>query len=182
MKNETFARAMTQLDDDLILEAHAGTHRRRYLRTGFALAACFVLLLTVTLWQALWHRTPSVYLAGQPVTHTAQPVSDSLGNRPDTHVIQRGTAVATFSLDIRTEKEALVSVSSGSLLTVSSDGKEQNVGTTFQGIPDSDLYWAVSATQEESHFTLTVTTEGETCTVSLDYNDDTHQWTARAKD
>ncbi len=159
MKNETFARAMTEIDDALIEEAHTplprATRRRTVLSRYLAAAACFLFVLTAVL---IFRGT------GTPI-HIAGKNIDKNGITLSAREVLAVTSPVARHTDLpEQEIKVPVRVSTASLteitvtdgtLTREDNGEVFRAGEICRIDGETDFLWNV-ATVEDASYLMTV--------------------------
>ena len=168
MKNELMARAISHLDDDLLVRAQAFRPRRRALPRILAAAACLALVLTAAL--TMTRRAPET-IGGSALSSAPIPIEQP----------------APFTLDARNTQPLSVSLTVGSAedgtLRVSvSDGVLDSPLDSFPRALSSrsvsggeTLTWVVAAPDSSAVYTLSL--DGR-ATAVLRYDDAHACWFA----
>ena len=171
MKNELMARAISHLEDDLLVRAQAFRPRRRALPRILAAAACLALVLTAAL--TMTRRAPetSILIGGTALADVPVPIEQP----------------APFTLDARNTQPLSVSLTVGSVedgtMRVSvSDGVLDSPLDSFPRALSSrsvsggeTLTWVVAAPDSSAVYTLSL--DGRAAAV-LRYDDAHACWFA----
>lgn len=117
MKHEGMARAMSELDDDLIASAcqyRAKPHKTYFFPRMLAAAACLVLIATAAL---VMHRTPEtdIYIDGTALSADPVPIDQPMPMALDGRSTDVQTLCLSLSFESRTDAPLEVSVSEGIL-------------------------------------------------------------------
>lgn len=146
MKNEVFARAVTNIDDELITEAHADVNVRRFtgtvIRRISLAAACLAVIITASLLLTLPGGTKiavngTVLSSGSSVTvGTPSALSD------DT-IRAVAAQDAHIRLDIKSHGKVTLDTSDGGFEILSADGELIFSGTSFTADSPVTVDWTV---------------------------------------
>ena len=154
MKNEIFMRAVGEIDDDLIADAHTvPKHTRFPLRHFAALAACLVLFFGVLAYVGLpgtdilfdgspLSSVPTVVQSAAPAVHTAEPPTRDIG-------------VLTVPLQLNLRNSTRVTASDGSFELLRDDALIYAGTDTFAN-GKLTLCWSVRAPDVTKTYRLTV--------------------------
>lgn len=140
MKYEMLARAMSELDDDLLEDAQRGAKPRGGWRRWCAAAACLVLLCT----GALWYRAPAVTMNGSAVTQTPR----SIAGEAAVMSLRLHEPQALVTLELTLRRETALSVSAGTLQLFDEAGNELFSGTDGTARGTVCAVWAVDDAAE----------------------------------
>ena len=170
MKNEVFLRAIGDIDDDLIADAHTVTKKARMpLRHFAALAACLVLFFGVLAYVGLpgdsiafdgnpISALPTVVQGAAPAVHTAEP-----------HM--RDSGVLTVPLQLHLRDSTRITAADGSFELLRGE-TQIYAGTDTVAGGKLTLYWSIRAPDVSKTYWLSV---GDT-TLSLYFDPETACW------
>lgn len=167
MKNELLARAMSEIDDDLLEEARRPLPRRRVFPVVMlqyaAAAACLVLVFVAVLAAVRGGNMPTVSVNGVKITDSGvleKPIEMSL--TVSTHQIRLidGTEIR-LHFEAGDGHAVTLDVSDGSIIVT--DNGEQYTNAVITD--DSDISWYVDTAREKS-FTMTAKTKNKTVIIT----------------
>lgn len=167
MKNELLARAMSEIDDDLLEEARRPLPRRRVFPVVMlqyaAAAACLVLVFVAVLAAVRGGNMPTVSVNGVKITDSGvleKPIEMSL--TVSTHQIRLidGTEIR-LHFEAGEGHAVTLDVSDGSIIVT--DNGEQYTNAVITD--DSDISWYVDTAREKS-FTMTAKTKNKTVIIT----------------
>ena len=154
MKHEGMARAMSELDDDLIASAcqyRAKPHKTYLFPRMLAAAACLVLIATAAL---VVHRTSEtdIYIDGTALSADPVPIDQPMPMALDGRSTDVQTLCLSLSFESRTDALLEVSVSEGILdSTADSSPRALSARTVSAG---EILLWTVDLPDESAVYTL----------------------------
>lgn len=163
MKNEVFARAMTDIDDDLIAEARTGGKARLIafpVRRIAAVAACVLFALTAV---AVFTMTGGVKMTvcGEKelpvIVDTASALDESA------RTVSSGI---TVPMEFDSRRKTTVEALDGIITVISPSGETLYSGTKYEGRGDFSVEWIVRNPETETTYTVTVNGEN----LSLGYD------------
>ena len=153
MKHEVLARAMSELDDDLIAGAYAYKPRQKFpLPRVLAAAACFALILTAAL--TMTRRVPEtdILIGGTALSAAPVPI-----DQPAPMALDPAESVQPLEILLTIEAEAdettVVSVSDGTL-SPEADSSSADPSCTVTG--GASLVWRIEAPDENAVYTLSL--------------------------
>ena len=169
MKNELLARAMSEIDDDLLEEARRPLPRRRVFPVVMlqyaAAAACLVLVFGAVLSAVRGGNMPTVSVNGVKITDSGvleKPIEMSL--TVSTHQLRLidGTEIR-LHFEAGEGHAVTLDVSDGSIIVT--DNGEQYTNAVITD--DSDISWYVDTAREKS-FTMTAKNKTVVITATVD--------------
>ena len=162
MKNEVMARALTDIDDDLIVDAHTSARKPKRLslyRFGAAAAACLILAFGILFYTNLPGggeiTVSGTLLADEPVAVGAtSPAAFSVSP------MQRSDDTLTVSLDLVPDGKAKIRTEDGSFAVVP-QGTNASVytGTDYTAAESVTVKWSIPAPDTSRIYELTVGSE-----------------------
>lgn len=183
MKNEKLVRAISDIDDDLIEEAHADLLRRRtpgvWLR--LASAAC---LAAVIFAAVIWHRVTDVNISlfgKNAVDHDTIMLSEE--DDVINHAVMRYQSVDPddYLLGIPVHVEAngktAVSVFGGGLFVRDRDSDgllSSGVSAELSG--DADIVWEVCLMDTAARYEMKIINRRGEFTITLSYDEEADDW------
>lgn len=170
MKNEILARAMTEIDDELLAEAREPVKKKKpnfRLATRYigAIAACFVVVLSLVLFRNYSIGDFDMSVEGQDISGemTAISLSPFSGHSQDQN--PRDKKKMTVPIKIKANGETVITASEGGLLCTA-DGEEISSLKTKK---DTEFEWTVDVSGKEN-FELTVTSKSKTLIIKATYD------------
>ena len=171
MKNETMARAITELDDGLIEDAMQAAPRQiSPWRRWCAAAACLVLVMAAGLAAPAVSR-PAVSLHGTALTAAPAPVDETSPLRiaaPD------WAEPVEVELDLTLRRETALAASEGTL-TLRQEGQEPVTAPEWRGSGKVSVLWSIGDARPDRQYTLTA----GPVTLVLEYSESLRGWTIR---
>lgn len=173
MKNEVFARAITEIDNELIISAHKNrVPRNKRKKWPLAAAACFLLICGIALYLRSNRRIEvSVYgntISDRPVTIDI-PTPLSSDNRsviPD---------VLTVPMEIKPEHKINIKVDNGMLEVYSLETNKLLCEGQICKTSDSvTVFWTIEAPNPKQVYKLWI--NSDTVVFLLSYNEETNNW------
>lgn len=170
MKNEILARAMTEIDDELLAEAREPVKKKKpnfRLATRYigAIAACFVVVLSLVLFRNYGSGNFDASIDGQTLREqTGEITSPSISVYTEDHS-PRDKKKMTVPIKIKANGETVVTASEGGILCTA-DGEETSSLKTKK---DTEIEWSVNVADEES-FELTVASKKKTLIIKAIYD------------
>ena len=170
MKNEILARAMTEIDDELLAEAREPVKKKKpnfRLATRYigAIAACFVVVLSLVLFRNYGSGNFDVSIDGQTLREqTGEITSPSISVYTEDHS-PRDKKKMTVPIKIKANGETVITASEGGLLCTA-DGEEISSLKTKK---DTEFEWTVDVSGKEN-FELTVTSKSKTLIITAVYD------------
>lgn len=172
MKNETFVRAVSEIDDDLIAAAYeytAKSSRKTLLIRICASAACIILILGIAF--TFGHTNSiDIFVSGDALSDkpiqisTPAPISE----------MQREIMPVpiTVSLDIRSGNNVKISANEGTIEVYARDTLLYT-GNSFEAKEPVTVNWTVDARTLDEEFRLSVNTNS----ILLSFDKDLNNWT-----
>mgnify|MGYP004517619769 CR=1 FL=1 len=171
MKNEILAKAITEIDDDLLTEAREPIKKKQYdyrviTRYVGALAACFVLVFTFVYFgyngsggpfdvaingQSLADSTDNV-VVHQIALHTGEPSV-------------RDKNKMTVPLEVKANGETVITAADGGIICTADGTEHQSLKTTS----DISIRWLLDVTRQD-RADLTVTSGKQTLVITAEYD------------
>lgn len=162
MKNEVFARAMTDIDDDLIAEARTVGKARIFafpVRRIAAVAACAV--FTVAVVAVLLSGGVKMTVCGEEelpvIVDTAVALDES---------VRTVSSGITVPIEFDSRRKTTVEAQDGIITVISPNGETLYSGTKYEGKGDFSVEWTVREPEPETTYTVTV--NGESLTLGYD--------------
>ena len=116
MKHEVMARAMSELDDDLIAGAYAYKPRQKFpLPRVLAAAACLALILTAAFTASRSAERDTLYIGGTALTGAPVPIDSPAPLALDGRSMDTPPLCVALSIESRSGDALTVSVSEGVL-------------------------------------------------------------------
>ena len=174
MKYEAFARAMSQLDDELILQAHQNAAARQGMlllrRIGRIAAAAACLLLVLG---AAW-----LFLPARVELTLPQPGQRELSSEPGIAVQDmRGAQAIAAEFSVAASRTVRLAADDG-IFSLTKDGEEtpffEGQGST-RARGEFTVRWEIPAPDREKVYTFSVGANGK-ATVKLWYNAQNSAW------
>ncbi len=173
MKNEILARAITEIDDDLLAEAHEPVKKKKpdyriiITRYAAAVAACFVLVFSLVFFGNYGRGGElDISVDGQAVSADGGKITLPLISVQTEDPFARSTKKITVPVKINADgKNAFVTASRGGAIRTES-GEECEMLKVKSG---ADIEWVVDISQE-SRFELTVTSKKQTLIIRAFYD------------
>ena len=159
MKNEVLARAITELDDDLIADAHTGSaairvHSKRIRHTAFAVAACFVLLISGALLR-VWQNHVEIFSNGSLLDDQAIVLELPSMASPDAR--QTEPASLTIPLEIDANGKVEIEALDGTLALCDAAANEPiESGTRIQTSGSVTIQWTIPHPAERATYHLKI--------------------------
>ena len=153
MKHEVMARAMSELDDDLIAGAYAYKPRQKFpLPRVLAAAACLALILTAAL--TMTRRAPETDI---PIGGTALSAAPIPIDQPAPMALDPAESAQPLEILLTVEGKAdeatAVSVSGGTL-SPEADSSSADLSCTVTG--EASLVWRIETPDENARYTLSL--------------------------
>lgn len=174
MKNETLARAITEIDDELIIDAHShmSTNKtfRRYLCACAAVCLIFVCAIAIPL-----HRKsgPVVLMNGQIVS--SQPVTVDLPAPRSSGTQQMVPAFITVPFEIVAEDRLSITAIDGTIEVYSSKTNEQIcVGQFCETRGSVTVYWTIESPEYSQTYQVQV--NHDEVVLLLKYEETINHW------
>lgn len=163
MKNEILMRAIGEIDDDLLLEAHSPlprAHHSRILRYA-AMAACFVFLAAAVL--RFTQTTDTFVLSVNGIALSGETGSEDSTEIPLVAAMrQRSFSGSEIPLHVSVGRNPVILKTDDSGVLYAEDGQSAQEMTLSD---DAELLWIIDVTAQRS-FTLTVTENGRVVTLT----------------
>lgn len=167
MKNEVMARAVTDIDDNLITEAQVITKRSNRLRPVYsiaALAACLVLVFTL-IFNVVSSGSFGLFIGNEKISD--KPIAV---NSPTAAYARIITREQTVSLSLKTKEPTKITVSAG-VMSVCSAGQTDTLyhkGTEYTTDIPVNIHWTVDGSDTTKSYTLTLNDGEEVYALSFD--------------
>lgn len=186
MKNEELARAISDIDDDLIEEAHADLLRRRTpkLKLWLSSAAC---LAAVIFAAVIWHRVTDVNImffdndivASETITLSDE--NDAFGKIRVYQSINYGDCSFDIPVRVKAVGKTTVSVLGGSLKLIDAEtGSALSVGDETAISGDAEIIWEVNLYDTTSRYEMKIKNRRGEYTVTLAYDEAADNWALTA--
>lgn len=146
MKNEVMARAITQIDDDLIEQAHA-VKKRNFHAKAWALAACLALVCSLGLGM-LFMGSPTAQIDGNPIPKQGIVLDSPTPLNTEPRAIGEITVEIEVSAGAVWAKEGLLEVYSAE------NGALLHSGRFYRSTQDMLLRWTVAEPDPAKSYTL----------------------------
>ena len=158
MKNEVMARALTDIDDDLIADAHFSARKPKRLslfRFGAA-AACLILLVGV-LFYANMPGGSEITVAGTLLEDEPIAVGKVSPSAFSVSPMQRSDDTLTVSLELIPDGKAKIQTEDGSFAVIPAGaGSSVYTGTDYTATESVTLKWAIPSPDTSRTYRLTV--------------------------
>lgn len=170
MKNEILARAITEIDDELLTEAREPVKKKKpnfRLATRYigAIAACFVVVLSLVLFRNYGSGNFDVSIDGQTLREqTGEITSPSISVYTEDHS-PRDKKKMTVPIKIEVNGETVIEASEGGTLCTA-DGR---ITSSIKTRRDTSFEWVVDVSGKEN-FELTVTSKSKTLIIKATYD------------
>ena len=177
MKQEQLAKALSEIDDDLIVEARQSKPNKMPSFTWPLIAAAAVLAFTF-LWRTWSQPVLVTQFQGQDITNVAMDLGD-LKNMPmPTKLGPDLSSDIRINLQFNLNKAHLITAKSGRITVWDSAGKLiLEDGSSFEASGSFNVDWMIDPAQT-SPFNLTLERNGKTSTIELTQVSD-DQWQLR---
>ena len=172
MKHEVMARAMSELDDDLVTSAYDYRPRKvRAFPRVLAAAACLALILTAAL--TMTHRAPEtgILIGGTvlaadpvPIDQPAPMALDPAESAPPLEIL--------LTVEGKTGEATAVAVSDG---TLSPEAERSSADTSCTVTGEASLIWRIEAPDEDAVYTLSL---GGNAAAALRFDSANGYWVA----
>lgn len=183
MKNEKLARAISDIDDELIEEAHGDMLRRRMPLAGklAAIAACFIAVLFTAV---VWHRITAVGVSVYGLDVAKRGAVMLSGDMPDNqarivnHEIETYSSELEIPLTVSTVGNCHIEVSDGTVIYSDPVTGEKLEGRTADISCDTDMIWSIALSHDEpsGRFLMKITKHGNERIFSLSYDSEKLDW------
>lgn len=153
MKHEVMARAMSELDDDLIAGAYAYKPRQKFpLPRMLAAAACLALILTAAL--TMTRRAPEtdILIGGTALSAAPIPIDQPAPMALDPAESAQPLEIL-LTVEDKADEATAVSVSGGTL-SPEADSSSADLSCTVTG--EASLVWRIEAPDENARYTLSL--------------------------
>lgn len=170
MKNEALARAISELDDDLIADAHTAVRKVRFPARRFcAMAACMLLFFGTLLYVGFPDGT--MLLDGSPLSDTPVVVQDAAPVAHTAEPYMRDGSILTVLLDLDLRDATRITAENGTF-ELMRGSRTLYAGSDRIASGPLTLLWSVRAPDPGETYQLTV---GET-TLTLSFDSATACW------
>lgn len=173
MKNEILARAITGIDDELIIAAHSDSVSDRKNKKPvffFAVAACFLLVCTISL---IGQLNSGIKITVNGNSITKEPVLIDVP-MPYSRLLSEDTF--SFSLELEPRKETSVSISDGTIKVYSSETDELlYCGESYKTNEAVTLLWEVAVPAPATAYKMRL----NKTVLILSFDENTNQWTIK---
>ena len=169
MKNEVMAKAITGIDEDLLL---AVPSRKRQHRAYWGLAAACFLLFTVTAVALLFHRgaQDGLYVDNQPLGRSPVVIDAPVPLAGEV----RQPAAITVTVEIRKAETVSVEAVQGTTEIYSMETNERiAAGSSYEGEGPLRIGWRIEKPTPGREYTLRI---NESVQLSLSYYETEGQW------
>lgn len=170
MKNEVMARAITQIDDDLIEQAHAAK-KTRFPKVLWAAAACLALVCSLS-FGMLFMGSPTARIDGRPIPQQGLVLESPTPLNTEPRTVGEITVEIEVSAGAVWAKEGLLEVysaESGALL---------HSGRFYRGSQDMLLHWTVAEPDPAQSYSLQL---GSAQTLLLLFDYESNSWKVISK-
>lgn len=157
MKHEVMARAMGELDDELIADAYDFAVKKRKVRTFprvLAAAACLALILTAAL--TVTHRVPEtgIVIGGTALSDVPVPIDQPAPMALDARGADAQPLEISLTVENKAGKAVDVIVSDGTLSSEADNSDDAGASRTVTG--EASLVWRIEAPDESTVYTLSL--------------------------
>lgn len=153
MKHEVLARAMGELDDELIADAYAYKPRKRYtLPRVLAAAACLVLVLAAALTMTRDALPAEIEIEGTALSSSPIPISQAAPMTLDARGSLSGPLSPLLTIESKTGETVTVTVSDGVLTQPLYSLQEEFTSYTVSG--KVQLCWTIEEPDTGEVYTL----------------------------
>ena len=174
MKHEVMARALGELDDELIDSAYAYKPRKRYtLPRVLAAAACLVLVLAAALTMTRNALPAEIEIEGAALSSKAIPISQSAPMTLDARGSLSGPLSPMLTIESKSGEAVTVTVSDGVLTQPLYSLQEEFTSYTVSG--KVQLCWTIEEPDTSEVYTLSL--DGAPA-VTLRYDEANGYWAA----
>ncbi|MCI8719440.1 MAG: hypothetical protein K1W19_00700 [Lachnospiraceae bacterium] len=173
MKNEVFARAITEIDDELVISAHKNmVPRSKRKKWPLAVAACFLLICGIALYLGNSSRI-EVFVYGNTISD--QPVTIDLPAPLSSDQRLLSSDAITVPLEIKTKHKVDIKTEDG-ILEVYSRETDQLLceGQTCKASDFVTVFWTIEAPNPKQIYKLHI--NSDTVVLLLSYSGDTNSW------
>lgn len=155
MKHEVMARAMSELDDDLIAGAYAYKPRQKFpLPRVLAAAACLALILTAAFTASRSAERNTLYIGGTALTGAPVPIDSPAPLALDGRSMDTPPLCVALSIESRSGDALTVSVSEG-VLDSPADSSPRALSSRSAASGEV-LTWTVETPDENARYTLSL--------------------------
>lgn len=173
MINEVMAKAVTGIDDKLILDAEAKIRKKPSFRPIYgvcALAACLVLVFTFIFSAPKAPAVPELFMDNAVIG--SSPVNL---NSPATVQSRETNQLLYLNLSLKISEETEISVSHGTMNICSSGNTDTLLYSGIKYTTDKpvSIHWYLDGTDINSVYTLTL---NDSIIYTLSYDDSTSLW------
>ena len=157
MKHEMMLRAIGEIDDDLVAQAHrrrAKAHKRRALPRMLAAAACLALILTAAFTALRNAERDTLYIGGTALTGAPVPIDSPAPLALDGRSTDTPPLCVALSIESRFGDAPTVSVSEG-VLDSPADSSPRALSSRSAASGEV-LTWTVEAPDENARYTLSL--------------------------
>ena len=174
MKHEVLARAMGELDDELIAGAYAYKPRKRYtLPRVLAAAACLVLVLAAALTMTRDALPAKVEVEGAALSSSPIPISQPAAMALDARGSLSGLLSPMLTIESKSGEAVTVTVSGGVLIQPLYAQQDEFTSYTVSG--RVQLFWTIEEPDADTVYTLSL--DGAPA-VTLRYDEANGYWAA----
>lgn len=174
MKNEVLARAITGIDDELILSAHRPSFSKRKIIKQFSVyaAACLIFVCGI-LFLSRSNSDPEILTNGTAVS--AQPVTVV---SPDARQTYATPDDITVSLEIVSHRDLTVTATDGRIKVYSAQTNERiDVGRSCKTKGPVTVQWRIEKPDRSRTYEIQI--NGRETVLILQYEQTTEQWIIR---
>ena len=176
MKNEIMARAITEIDDDIIAEACDNVvpfRKKRSARAVFFAAACIALVAVSSLMLAQRVNTPVILAYGNVMTD--EPVNAGTAAAGKSVGASSDESVLSIPLEVRRGKEVKLSADGGTLdVSHAKSGELLYSGTLCSVKAPVLIEWTVTNPDTEKSYSLSI--NDGSAVITLMYDNETENW------
>ncbi|MBQ7999704.1 MAG: hypothetical protein IJ298_00620 [Ruminococcus sp.] len=175
MANEVMAKAITGIDDRLIIDAHSAKSKKRNFRPLYsigAVAVCLVLIFTAVF--ALSPKGTQVYMYSDKITSTPCAVTSPLSLASSS---QRSLNMAlTLPLELKLSAQTTITCSQGAI-DIYHKGTDSLIhsGDSYTAQEDVNLVWIIEEPHTDKVYTLTLTGK-DTLILNLEFDETQNNW------
>ena len=175
MKNELLAKAITEIDDALIVAARADVRpakRKLPLRHAmYAAAACFLLLCGIA-FLLLRSSTPKIVVYGQTLENAPIPIAAHASATSDLRLYEEGELA--ILLELKSRKAVSIQADDGSIEVYSATQQLLSAGKECTKQGPLTVCWRIPSPNAEKVYTLRLDPGGTVLSLSYDAQQD--QW------
>lgn len=173
MKNEVFARAITEIDDELILSAHKNIVSRKKRKTWFfAAAACFFLICAAALYLR-GSRGIEVFVYGNTISD--EPVTIDLPASLSSEQRMTVSDALTIPIEIKSKHKMELKAEQGELEVYSLETNELlDEGQICKTLNSVTVFWTIDILNPKQIYKLRI--NNHAAVLQLSYSEDIDNW------